>query len=102
VPLGAIYFLFMMIAVPLEIAMICRERYRLASAASVPIFRVSVLTILFTPLLIESVLRVHADTRFILFLNCLQLGLVGLLMWPLLARFGLVGGVWSWWSRSRS
>jgi O-antigen/teichoic acid export membrane protein len=62
-------------------------------AASVPIFRVSVLAILFTPLLIESVLRVHADTRFILLLNSLQLGLIALLIRPLLGRFGLVGGV---------
>jgi O-antigen/teichoic acid export membrane protein len=62
-------------------------------AASVPIFRVSVLTILFTPLLIESVLRVHADTRFILLLNTLQLGVLALLIRPFLSRFGLVGGV---------
>ncbi len=62
-------------------------------AASVPVFRISVLTILFTPLLIESVLRVHADTRFILLLNSLQLGVIAILIWPLLARFGLVGGV---------
>jgi O-antigen/teichoic acid export membrane protein len=62
-------------------------------AASVPIFQVSVLTILFTPLLIESVLRVYADTRFILLLNSLQLGIIALLIWPLIGRFGLVGGV---------
>jgi O-antigen/teichoic acid export membrane protein len=62
-------------------------------AASVPIFRVSVLTILFTPLLVESVLRVQADTRFILFLNSLQLGIIAMLIWPLIGRWGLVGGV---------
>lgn len=62
-------------------------------AASVPIFRVSVLTILFTPLLIESVLRVHADTRFILLLNSLQLVVIAALIHPLITRFGLVGGV---------
>jgi O-antigen/teichoic acid export membrane protein len=62
-------------------------------AASVPIFRVSVLTIFFSPLLIESVLRVHADTRFILLLNSLQLGVIAVLIGPLLSRFGLIGGV---------
>jgi len=62
-------------------------------AASVPIFRVYALTILFAPLLVESVLRVHADTRFILLLNTLQLVTVAALIGPLLARFGLIGGV---------
>jgi O-antigen/teichoic acid export membrane protein len=62
-------------------------------AQSVPIFRVSVLLILFYPPLVESVLRVYADTRFILASNLLQLGVMSLLIWPLLRRFGLVGGV---------
>jgi O-antigen/teichoic acid export membrane protein len=61
--------------------------------ASVPIFRISVLTILFTPLLIDSVLRVHADTRFILLLNGLQLAIIASSIGPLLGRYGLAGGV---------
>lgn len=62
-------------------------------AASVPIFRVFILSVLFTPLLVESVLRVHADTRWILVLSTLQLAIVASLIRPFLDRFGLVGGV---------
>ena len=67
--------------------------YTESYAASAPIFRVFVLSILFAPLLVESVLRVHADTRHILLLNALQLTIVAAFIWPLLDRFGLVGGV---------
>jgi O-antigen/teichoic acid export membrane protein len=62
-------------------------------AASAPIFRVFILSVLFTPLLVESVLRVHADTRWIFALSTIQLGIVAGLIRPFLDRFGLVGGV---------
>ena len=62
-------------------------------AASAPIFRVFILSVLFTPLQIESVLRAHADTRWVLLLTTIQLAIVALLIRPFLNQFGLIGAV---------
>lgn len=60
-------------------------------AESVPIFRLWCLTILFSALQTDAVLRVHARTRFILVLNLVRLGLmVSTIGWALRA-FGILG-----------
>jgi O-antigen/teichoic acid export membrane protein len=58
---------------------------------SVPIFRLWCLTILFSALQTDAVLRVHARTRFILVLNLVRLALiVSTIGWSLRA-FGILG-----------
>jgi len=60
---------------------------------SVPIFMVWTAAFLLMILPVDGVLRVHADTRFLLLLGALKLGLVALAVHWFIVRFGLLGGV---------
>lgn len=61
-------------------------------AASVPIFAVWSGIILLTILQVDGVLRVFAETRFLLVLNLVRLAIIaGLIRW-FLSEFGLLGG----------
>ncbi len=62
-------------------------------ADSVPLFRLAALGILLLALQSDAVLRVLAETRFLLGLNVLRLALVAVLIGPFLARFQLAGAV---------
>jgi O-antigen/teichoic acid export membrane protein len=59
--------------------------------ASVPIFMVWSVALLFWALLPDGVLRVYADTRFLLLLNVIRLLLILTLIAPFVLAFGLVG-----------
>jgi O-antigen/teichoic acid export membrane protein len=61
--------------------------------ASVPIFMVWTLTILPSAFAVDGVLRVYAQTRFLLVMNIVRFALVVVLIGPLLTGFGLVGAV---------
>jgi O-antigen/teichoic acid export membrane protein len=61
--------------------------------ASVPVFMLWSLTMLASVLVVDGVLRVFAETRFLLLMNMIQLALVASLAGPLLAAFGLRGAV---------
>ena len=61
--------------------------------ASVPIFMVWTLTILPAAFAVDGVLRVYAQTRFLLVMNIVRFALVVVLIGPLLWGFGLVGAV---------
>jgi O-antigen/teichoic acid export membrane protein len=61
--------------------------------ASVPIFMVWTLTILPAVFAVDGVLRVYAQTRFLLFMNVLRFALVVVLIGPFLSAFGLFGAV---------
>jgi len=71
------------------IVLLFTERY----AASVPLFRLASLGILFTTLQTDSVLRVLAETRFLLVLNALRLLMVAALIDGVLSRFQLPGAI---------
>lgn len=60
---------------------------------SVPIFALWSVAFLFAALPVDGVLRVHADTRYLLFLGIAKLALVMALAPLLIARLGLAGGV---------
>jgi O-antigen/teichoic acid export membrane protein len=62
-------------------------------AASAPIFMLWTLTFLPTVLCIDALLRVHAATRFLLYMNVIRLGVLALLISPFLSTFGLAGAV---------
>jgi len=62
-------------------------------AASTPLFMVWTTSMLFTAIMTDSVLRVHADTRFLVVLNLLRLLVVALAIVPFLTKFGLMGAV---------
>jgi O-antigen/teichoic acid export membrane protein len=61
--------------------------------ASVPIFMVWALTILPSIFAVNAVLRVFAQTRFLLVMNLLRLGMVALLIGWFLSSFGMSGAV---------
>jgi len=61
--------------------------------ASAPILMLWSLAFLAAILQIDGVLRVYADTRFLLIMNLCRLGLVLLLIHPFLGMFGLPGAV---------
>lgn len=82
-------FALLALAAPDIIVLLFTARY----AASVPIFVLWSAGMLLTPLLVDGVLRVHAETRFILAMNLAQLALVVALIGPLVGRWGLVGAV---------
>jgi O-antigen/teichoic acid export membrane protein len=64
-----------------------------AYLGSVSVFRVWTTAILFTILMTDGVLRVYADTRFLLVLNALRLAVnVGLIFF-FISAFGIVGAV---------
>jgi O-antigen/teichoic acid export membrane protein len=87
--------LFFPLAVLLAVAaqpvmvLLFTERY----AASAPVFMVSCLGLLWYPIAVDGVLRVHAATRFLFALNIGRLLLTAALIWWLLPRFGLVGAM---------
>jgi O-antigen/teichoic acid export membrane protein len=61
--------------------------------ASVPIFMVWTLTVLPAAFAVDGVLRVYAQTRFLLVMNLVRFALVVVLVLPLLSGFGLAGAV---------
>ncbi len=61
--------------------------------ASVPIFMLWTLTMVFAIPCVDSVLRVHAQTRFLFGLNVLRLGVVAALTGVFLTWYGLSGAV---------
>jgi O-antigen/teichoic acid export membrane protein len=64
-----------------------------AYAESAPIFMIWSLAILLGSANTDGALRVYADTRFLLVLNAIRLGLVALLVQWSMVRFGLAGAV---------
>ena len=62
-------------------------------AASVPIFMVWALGILPSVFAVDAVLRAFAQTRFLLWMNLLRLGLVAVTIGWFLSAFGLTGAV---------
>jgi len=67
--------------------------YTSTYAASVPIFMVWALTILPSIFAVNAVLRVFAETRFLLILNVLRLTMVAALIGWFIATFGMSGAV---------
>jgi O-antigen/teichoic acid export membrane protein len=67
--------------------------YTARYAASVPIFMVWTLMIIPVVFAVDGVLRVYAQTRFLLVMNVVRLGLVAGLVIPFLNWFGLSGAV---------
>src|SRR5688500_2048668 len=63
-------------------------------AASVPIFTVWVLAMVLPPILaVDGVLRVYAQTRFLLIMNLLRLAFVAVFIGAFMSSFGLPGAV---------
>ncbi len=62
-------------------------------AGSVPLFTVWTISMLFAAIMTDSVLRVRADTRFLILLNVIRLSVVALSIGLLMAGFGLMGAV---------
>ncbi len=60
---------------------------------SIPLFRIALFSFLTAIFLTEAVLRAYAETHFILKITFLKLALTLVLIFPLLAWFGLSGGV---------
>jgi O-antigen/teichoic acid export membrane protein len=67
--------------------------YTSTYAASVPIFMVWALTILPSIFAVNAVLRVFAETRFLLIMNVLRLAMVAALIGWFIATFGMSGAV---------
>ena len=67
--------------------------YTTTYSASVPIFMVWALTILPSIFAVNAVLRVFAQTRFLLVMNVLRLSMVALLISWFLSTFGMSGAV---------
>ncbi len=79
----------LIVAAPALITFLFTSTY----AASIPIFRVWVVSFLVSTLMTDGVLRVYADTRFLLLQSALRLALNVALMVPFIRLFGLVGAV---------
>jgi len=62
-------------------------------AASVPIFMLWTLSMVFMMLLTDGVLRVHAENRFLIAQNLLRLALIAVLIRVFLQYFGLSGAI---------
>jgi O-antigen/teichoic acid export membrane protein len=62
-------------------------------AAGASIFSVWALTVIPAAIAVDAMLRVYAQTRFLLVMNLARLGLVAALIGPFLGVFGLVGAV---------
>jgi O-antigen/teichoic acid export membrane protein len=71
------------------IVLLFTEQYR----ASVPVFMVSTTVIALAVLPTDAVLRVYAQTRFLLLLNAARLALIAALIAPLIAVFPLPGAM---------
>lgn len=67
--------------------------YTKTYAASVPIFAAWSLAIIFSSILVDAVLRVYADTRFLLLNNLLKLCLTASLLGLAVRSFQLIGAV---------
>ena len=80
---------FLLVAARPVIVALFTTRY----LASVPIFMVWTLTILPAVFAVDGVLRVYAQTRFLLFMNILRFALVVALIGPFLSAFALLGAV---------
>ncbi len=61
--------------------------------SSVPVFIIWTTSMLLAALLTDSLLRVHAENRFLILQNCVRLTLIAVLIHPLLERYGLIGAV---------
>jgi O-antigen/teichoic acid export membrane protein len=79
----------LLVAAPHLIVLLFTEAYR----ASTPLFMIWSVAILFAALPVDAVLRVHAQTRFLLLLNGVRLVLVAVLIHPLLSALHLPGAV---------
>ena len=64
-----------------------------AYAASAPLFAVWTVSMLFAAIMTDSVMRVHADTRFLILINVIRLSVVGAAIGLFLHVFGLMGAV---------
>lgn len=64
-----------------------------AYAASAPLFAVWTISMLFAAIMTDSILRVHADTRFLIFINVVRLSVVAAAIGLFLHAFGLMGAV---------
>jgi O-antigen/teichoic acid export membrane protein len=64
-----------------------------AYTASAPLFAVWTVSMLFAAVMTDSVLRVHADTRFLILINVIRLSVVAVAIGIFLHAFGLMGAV---------
>ena len=64
-----------------------------AYAASAPLFMVWSISMFFAAVMTDSVLRVNADTRFLIVQNLIRLGVVAVAIFWFLDLFGLMGAV---------
>jgi O-antigen/teichoic acid export membrane protein len=88
---------FLMVPLSVFLFVIARELivtlYTTTYAASVPIFMVWALTILPSIFAVNAVLRVFAETRFLLVMNVMRLAMVAALIGWFLSTFGMSGAV---------
>ena len=88
---------FLMVPLSIFLMVAARELivtlYTSTYAASVPIFMVWALTIVPSIFAVNAVLRVFADTRFLLVMNVMRLGVVAALIGWFLSTFGMSGAV---------
>lgn len=82
-------FVFLQLMAPELITLLFTPTY----LASVPLFRVALLSLLTAIILTEGVLRAYAETHFILKTTFMKLALTLILIFPFLSWFGLSGGV---------
>jgi len=88
---------FLMVPLSIFLFVIARDLvvtlYTSTYAASVPIFMVWALTILPSIFAVNAVLRVFAETRFLLIMNVIRLAMVAALIGWFLSTFGMSGAV---------
>ena len=88
---------FLMVPLSVFLFVVARELivtlYTTTYAASVPIFMVWALTILPSIFAVNAVLRVFAQTRFLLVMNLMRLAMVAALIGWFLSSFGMSGAV---------
>lgn len=88
---------FLMVPLSVFLFVIARDLivtlYTATYSASVPIFMVWSLTILPSIFAVNAVLRVFAQTRFLLVMNLMRLGMVAVLIGWFLSTFGMSGAV---------
>ena len=88
---------FLMVPLSVFLFVVARELivalYTATYAASVPIFMVWALTILPSIFAVNAVLRVFAQTRFLLVMNLMRLAMVAVLIGWFLSTFGMSGAV---------
>ncbi len=88
---------FLMVPLSVFLFVIARDLivtlYTVTYSASVPIFMVWALTILPSIFAVNAVLRVFAQTRFLLVMNLMRLAMVAVLIGWFLSTFGMSGAV---------